>query len=72
MFWLKKKQEGAVDGAPSQIPTLKFLTPSSPTRGHAPGNRMIILFNMFFYLFFVRTHTKFGIEIFEIDMVTEI
>ena len=47
--------EPAVDGAPSQIPMLKFLTPQaprSPTPGHDLGNRMKILFNMFsiFYL----------------------
>ena len=47
----KGQLERAVDGAPSQIPKLKFLTPSSPIRGHEPGNRMTILFNMFFYLF---------------------
>ena len=41
--------ERTVDGMPSQIPTLKFL---SPTPGHEPGNRMKIMFNMFsiFYL----------------------
>ena len=47
--------ERAVDGVPSQIPTLKFLTPlapRSPIPGHDLGNRMKILFNMFsiFYL----------------------
>ena len=47
--------ERAVDGAPSQIPTLKFLTPPaprSPIPGHDLGNGMKILFNMFsiFYL----------------------
>ena len=47
--------ERAVDGTPSQIPTLKFLAPpapTSPTPGHDPGNKMKILFNMFsiFYL----------------------
>ena len=75
MVFLKKKfkLERAVDGAPSQIPTLKFLTPPaprSPTPGHDLGNRMKILFNMFSIFFiFVRTHTKFGIKIFEIDML---
>ena len=51
----KDKLECAVDGAPSQVPTLKFLThpaPQVPTLGHEPSNRMKILFNMFsiFYL----------------------
>ena len=36
------------------------------------GNRIKIPSDMFLYLSFVRTHTKFGIKIFEIDMVTEI
>ena len=49
------KLERAVDRGPSQIPTLKFLTPpapTSPTPGHDSGNRMKILFNTFstFYL----------------------
>ena len=46
----KDKLECAVDGAPSQIPTLKFLTHQAhqvPTLGHEPSNRMKILFNMF-------------------------
>ena len=67
------KLERAVAGAPSQIPTLIFFTPPaprSPTPGQDLGNRMKILFNMFFIFFiFVRTHTKFGIKIFEIDML---
>ena len=48
----KDRLERAVDGAPSQIPTLKFLTPQVPSPGHDLGNRMKILFNMFsiFYL----------------------
>ena len=41
-----------------------------PPLGHYPNNRVKILFNIF--LLFVRTRTKFGIKIFEIDMVTEI
>ena len=49
------KLECAVDGAPLQIPALKFLTPQAhrrPTPGHDLANRMKILFNMFsiFYL----------------------
>ena len=54
------KLERAVDGAPSQIPTLKFLThpaPTSPTPGHDSGNRMKILFNMFF-IFYLWEHTQ--------------
>ena len=46
--------ERAVDGAPSQIPRLKFLTPQaplSPNGGHDLGNRMKILFNMFSFLY---------------------
>ena len=46
----KDKPECAVDGAPSQILTLKFLThpaPLVPHLGHDPSNRLIILFNMF-------------------------
>ena len=64
-FTLKIKLERAIDGAPSQIPTLKFLTPSTPKSN--PGDRMKILCDMF-----VRTYTKFGIKIFEIDVVIEI
>ena len=48
----------AVDGAPSQIPTLKFFTPSTP-KSHPwrdPGNRMKILFNMFSIYFCENTH----------------
>ena len=58
----KNKLERAVDGAPSQIPTLMFLTPPQRPQvsppGHDPGNRMKFLFNIVFYLLFVRTHTK--------------
>ena len=43
--------------------------PGSPTPGHDLSNRMKILFNMFSIFYFVRTHTKFGIKIFEIDML---
>ena len=69
--WVQGKLERAVDGAPFQTPTLKFLTPQaprSPTPGHDLGSRMKILFNMF-SLLFVRTHTKFGIKIFEINVL---
>ena len=46
----KRKLECAVDGAPSQIPTLKFLTPQHPKvppLGHDPGNKMKIPSNLF-------------------------
>ena len=49
----KGKLECAVDGAPSQIPTLKFLTPQHPlvpTLGHGPSNRIKILFNIFSFI----------------------
>ena len=71
MIEISRILERAVHWASSQIPTLKFLTPPapcSPTPGHDLGNRMKIRFNVF-YLLFVRTHTKFGIKIFEIDML---
>ena len=42
------KLERAVDGAPSQIPTLKLLTPAPqvPPLGHDPGDRMKIPFDI--------------------------
>ena len=45
----------AVDRAPSQVPTLKFLTQTAPQvspLGHDPSNRIKIMFNIFsiFYL----------------------
>ena len=54
------KLERSVHGAPSQIPTLKLLTPpapTSPTPGHDPGNRMKILSNMF-SIFYLCEHTQ--------------
>ena len=66
--------ERAVDGVPSQIPTLKFLTPSNP-KSHPWGIIPSIEWNSAQYVLyplFVSTHAKFGIKIFEIDMVTEI
>ena len=42
--------------------------PPSPTPGHDLGNRMKILFNMF-SIFYLWEHTKFGVKIFEIDML---
>ena len=65
------KLERAVDGAPSQIPTLKFLTPPAPavpTRGMTLATEWKFC-SIRFLSFFVRTHTKFGINIFEIDML---
>ena len=59
-IWLKFKLERAVDGAPSQISTLKLLTPPapcSPITGHDLGNRMKILFNMF-SIFYLWEHTQ--------------
>ena len=63
----KDKLECAVDGAPSQIPTLKFLNhpaPKVPHLGHDSSNRLIIDSSVqyVFYLLFVRTHIKFGIK----------
>ena len=55
-----KKLERAVDGVPSQIPTLIFFTPPEPrkpTPGHDLGNRMKILFNMF-SIFYLWEHTQ--------------
>ena len=57
MYYSKDQLEQAVDGAPSQIPTLKFFTPPSPTPVHEPGNRMKILFNMF-SIFYLWEHTQ--------------
>ena len=51
----KFKVERIVDGAPSQIPTLKFLTPQHPQvqpLGHDPGTRMKIPLDMF-YIFYL-------------------
>ena len=56
---LNRKLERAADGAPSQIPTLKFFTPPAPpssTPGHDPSNRMKILFNLF-SIFYLWEHT---------------
>ena len=62
-----------MDGEPLQMPTLKFLTSPAPCSlipGHDFGNRIKLLFNMFSIFFiFVRSHTKFGIKIFEISML---
>ena len=61
-----------MDGAPLQIPTLKFLTPPSNHKshpGHDPGNRMKILINIFLSFICENTHKGFGIKILEIDML---
>ena len=44
-------------------------SPRSPTPEHDLGNRMKNSVQYVFFLLFVRTHTKFGIKIFEIDML---
>ena len=46
--------------------------PQSPTPGAWPSRQNINPVWYILYLSFVRTHTKFGLKIFEIDMVTEI
>ena len=58
------KLERAVDGALSQMPTLKILTPQHPQvppLANDSRNRIKIMFNMF-SLLFVTTHAKFGIK----------
>ena len=57
---LKLELEHAVDEAPSQIPMLKFLTPSAPQvppLRHDTDNRMKTLFNMF-CIFYLWEHSK--------------
>ena len=44
--------------------------PQVPPQGHDPGDTMVILSDMF-YNVFVRTHTKFGTQIFELNFVVE-
>ena len=59
-------------GAPSQIPTLKFFDSASTPQFHPgawPWQQNENSVQYVFYLLFVRTHTKFGIKIFEIDML---
>ena len=63
------KLERAVDDPHAKV--IDPLAPQVPLRGHDPGNRMKIPFNMF-AIIYLSTHTKFGIKIFEIDFVTEI
>ena len=69
------KLEHPVDGAPSQIPTLKLLTPPPITQESHPGawpwqqNENSVQY--VFYLLFVRTHTKiFEIDILIFDLLT--
>ena len=68
------KLEPAVDGAPSQICTLKFMTPAPQSltlrAWSRPQNENSIQYVL--YLLFLRTHTKVGIKIFEIDFVIKI
>ena len=58
---------------PSQIPTLKFLTPPSTLKshplGHDPGYIVKILFDYVSYLLFLRIQPMLGINIIEIDIV---
>ena len=51
-----KRQTRMHDGAPSQIPTLKFLTHPAP-QGPQQQNENSVQYD--FYLLFERTHTKF-------------
>ena len=70
----KAKLECAVDGAPSQIPTLKFLTLQHPQVAplvHDPSNRMKILFNMFLSFICKKAH-KVWYKILEFDSVAKI
>ena len=53
-----------------KIDTLGTPGPQSPTPGAWPRRQNKNPVWYVFYLSFVRTHTKFGIKIFEIDMVT--
>ena len=71
----QKQLECAVDGAPSQIPVLKFVThPAPPCPTHAAWlqqqNENSVQY--VFYLLFGRTHTKFGIKILEFHKIAEI
>ena len=52
-------------------PHIQVFDPSTPKSrpGYDPGDRMKILFDIF-HIFY--THTKFGIKLFEIDIVIEI
>ena len=59
--WISEKENFG-----PQPPTLL----PSPTPGHDPGNRMKIPSDL--YRTCVRRHTKFGLKIFEIDLVIEI
>ena len=60
-------------GAISNSKISSFWHPAPQVRplGHDPGDTMIIPFDMF-YNVFVRTHTKFGTQIFELNFVVEI
>ena len=68
MVMLHIKLERAVDGAPSHIPMLKFLTPQNTPKSHPgawPWQQNENSVQYVFYLLFVRTHTKFGIKSFK-------
>ena len=72
---ITKSTRTLVDGAASQIPTLKFLPTSAPPSsipGAWPQQQNENYVQYVFYLSFVRTHTKFGKKMFEIDIETVI
>ena len=74
-FRYNNKLECAVNWAPSQIPMLKFLTPQHPKShplGMTPATEWKLCSICFLSFICENTHTKFGIKIFEIDMVTQI
>ena len=63
--------ECAVDGVPSQIPTLKFLTQPAPTKSHPWVMTQATESNFVQYvinILFVNTHTKFGIKLLELTL----
>ena len=58
----------------NHVQKIAVLTPPPPASplGHDPGDRMKIMSKMFCISVFVRSHKKFGLKIFEIDLVIEI
>ena len=68
------KLERAVHGAPSQIPTLKFLIPQYPQVPPlcAMTQATEWKFCSICSISFIYENTKFGVKIFEIDFVIEI
>ena len=74
---ITKSTRTLVNGAPSQIPTLKFLPPPPqhpqvPPLGHDPSNRMKIMFNMVFIFHFWEHTQSLVKKMFEIDIETVI